>query len=145
MPMDPGIISVDTWWFSEILRYGDRLHLARHLVEEHQGHETATSGVGEAELDEQILMCRRHIAQYIPADLNAPPLRVVEQMVYGVRGFCRMTNGCFGEGVKLVFKMRSPVAVWLTIKWLARMTFPGHFVATPRIRYDFPSEKGVQS
>lgn len=142
MPEGLGFVSVDTWWFSEILRHGDRLHLARALVEEHQGHATATSGIGEEGLDDEIIRLRHHMAQYIPKDIAAPSVKVIEQMVYGVRGACRINSGQLGQGLKLLAKVRSPAAILLFIKWLARKTFPGRFVATPRLRYDFPPQIG---
>lgn len=142
MPEDPAVICVDTWWFSEILQHGDRLHLARALVEEHQGHETTTSGMGEDGLDKQILLLRERILSYIPSELNPPPFKTVEQMVYGVRGLCRMAKRkTFSEGLGLLRKVRRPSAWGLILKWLARNYFPGRFTATPRLRYDFPNKE----
>lgn len=129
---------VDQRWFSDILKYGDRLHLALPLVEEHQGVvATQTSTATEQEMDDENILLRKIYYSGIPLDrLHAPPLQVVEQMTWGIRGLHRLFKGRLREGFLLLRNVRSAEAARLVAKWLLRKAFPGHFGAVPRERFD---------
>lgn len=138
MPVLPAVQGVDdSYWFAEILRYGDRLHLARPLVKEYQGgHVSITSTLGADVNEVELAAFRRHILQYIPSEQNPPPCRAVEQMVYGIRGLYKMFKLHDPKGgMKGLAKVRDPKAFSLLFKWCLRRTFRGRFTATPRLRY----------
>lgn len=138
MPENSRLVSgIDQLWFADILRHGDRLHLAEVLVEEHQGtHETVTSRAGWEDLDNDSIYIRTYVGGLIPADVPRPSLEQVQQMAFGVRGLHRFFNRRFFEGVRLLSRVRSLVAVKLLAGWLARKLFSGYFCVTPRNRYD---------
>ena len=140
MPSDMRFVSgVDQLWFAEILKHGDRLHLALPLVEEHQGlSETVTSGMSRTDLDKENILLKQYYRSLICLPGNPiPVLRVVEQMTWGIRGLHRICSRHILEGCFLILKVHS-VAAWLLVfKWLMRKCFPGYFGAVPRERFDF--------
>ncbi|WP_168433426.1 glycosyltransferase [Pontiella sulfatireligans] len=131
--------ALDSYWYSDILQHGDRLHLALPLIKEYQGtHETLTSELGEDIPEAELVLYRHDIYNYIPRELNAPPPAVIEQMVYGIRGLHKIFIGKnLAGGLKGLFRIRHPWAAWLVFEWVLRRTFPGRFTATPRLRYAF--------
>jgi len=129
------VSAIDQIWFAEILRHGDRMHLAVPLVEEYQGMcETVTSGSPRAKLDNDNLLLREYLHPLIPSWVEAPSVEVTKQMILGIRGLHRVYSGHFVEGLSLVNKVRSSAAVKLIMYWLLRKLFPGRFSVTPRIR-----------
>lgn len=137
MPDDKRFVSaIDQLWFAEILRHGDRMHLALVLVEEHQGgHDTVTGAASRDALDRDNLLLREHLNPLMAADIPRPSLQVISEMVMGIRGMHRLTGGHFSEGIRLIASVRQPVAAGYVMKWLLRKIMPGHFTATPRLRY----------
>lgn len=137
MPNDARLVSgIDQLWFADILQFGDRLHLAAVLVEEHQGaHETVTSRASDVDLDNDSILIRRYVCALIPPGVARPNRAHVEQMVYGVRGLHRLFRGKIREGLRLLGRVRSWVGLSLILGWLSRKLIPGYFCATPRERY----------
>jgi len=137
MPQDTRLVSgIDQLWFAEILRHGDRLHLAAVLVEEHQGqHETVTSKARPEDLDNDSILIREYLRDLVPTHVKKPPPHVIKEMVYGVRGLHRCLQGRFYEGMCLLKRVRTAAAIRLIGQWTARKLAPGYFCATPRLRY----------
>lgn len=137
--------ALDSYWYADLLQYGDRLHLALPLIREYQGtHETLTSILGEDIPTQELVLYRNHIYDSIPQTLKPPPPAIIEQMIYGIRGLHMLFRGKnITGGIKRLSKIRHPRAWWLVFKWALRRPVPGYFTATPRLRYAFrPSSTG---
>lgn len=128
--------ALDSYWYAEILKHGDRLHVALPLIKEYQGgHETLTSYLGEDIPDMELLTYRQQLFGYIPEELNAPPPEIINQMIHGIKGLHKIFIARrVAAGMSLLSKVRNPYAMWLVFKWLLRRSFPGYFTATPRLR-----------
>jgi len=130
----PEVVSgVDTLWGSSVSKLGDLLFVNRVLVEHHQDARTISASLqkGQIEAEYPILLSKE--LECIDPSLKPPPLRVVLEMVDGMRAIHYFKASKIGEGFRHVLKIRHPYAWFLLARWLLSQTFPGRFHIAPRV------------